>query len=84
VNAIIRKLSVGPDYVGQSMHYIVGQSVVRGEYTISEIKWTEDLMCIYVESDDGEVLLWKSFTSTMPMGIEYDILFDEMFDEVPV
>jgi hypothetical protein len=57
------------------MHYIVGQRVVRGEFTIHEIKWDEDLLCIFVISDDDEVLLWKSFTATMPMVIENDLMF---------
>ena len=30
----IRKIAVGPDYKSGAMHYIIGQEVLNGNYTI--------------------------------------------------
>jgi len=72
----IRKISIGPDYKGGAMHYITGQSVLNGSYTIHLIKFVEEResILIYIQSDD-EVMLWKEFTSTMHVSIEYNINF---------
>lgn len=72
----IRKISIGPDYKSGAMHYIVGQSVLNGNYIIHLIKFDLDResILIYIESD-GEIVLWKEFTSTMPVSIEYNINF---------
>tara|TARA_B100000768_G_C11175843_1_gene330789 strand:+ start:582 stop:806 length:225 start_codon:yes stop_codon:yes gene_type:complete len=72
----IRKISVGPDYKSGAMHYLVGQDVLNGSYTIHLIKFDSDRnsILIYIERDD-EVLLWKEFTDSMPISIEYNINF---------
>lgn len=72
----IRKISIGPDYKSGAMHYIVGQSVLNGSYTIHLIKFVleKESILIYIQKED-EVLLWKEFTSTMPVSIEYNINF---------
>jgi len=72
----IRKISVGPDYKTGAMHYIVGQSILNDEYSIHLIKQNLDDGCIkiWIERND-EIFLWKEFTSTMPISIEYNINF---------
>ena len=73
---IIRKISIGSDYKSSSMHYLHGQEVLNGEYTIHLIQYDErlDSYNIWVERD-GEILLWKQFNKNMPVSIEYDINF---------
>ena len=74
----IRKISIGPDYKSGGMHYLVGQTVLNGSYTIHLIKYssTENAYQIYIEdSSEQEVLLWKQFNSTMPISLEYNINF---------
>jgi hypothetical protein len=68
---LIRRISVGPDFKN-AMNYIVGQKVV-GESIISQIKLTEGTIDIWIKNDKGESVMWKSFTSTMPISIEYNI-----------
>ena len=72
----LRKISVGPDYKSGAMHYLVGQDVLNGSYTIHLINFDSDRnsILIYIERDD-EVLLWKEFTDSMPISIEYNINF---------
>jgi hypothetical protein len=72
----IRKISIGPDYKEGAMHYLVGQQVLGANYTIHLIKHYEDSdsIKIYIEKND-EVVLWKEFTNTMPISIEYNINF---------
>ena len=72
----IRKISVGPDYKSGVMHYLVGQVILNGSYVIHLIKYDidRDSILIYIQNDD-EVLLWKEFTSTMPISVEYNINF---------
>jgi len=72
----IRKISVGPDYKGNAMHYISGQSVLSNEYIICLIKYDKQSMSykIFIENKD-EVFLWKEFSSTMPVSVEYNINF---------
>ena len=73
----IRKISIGPDYKSGAMHYIVGQSVLNGNYTIHLIKYYDesDSIKIWIDNHNGEILCWKEFTSTMPISIEYNINF---------
>lgn len=74
----IRKISIGPDYKSGGMHYLVGQTVLNGNYIIHLIKYssTENAYQIYIEdSSEQEVLLWKQFNSTMPISLEYNINF---------
>ncbi|QDP56058.1 MAG: hypothetical protein GOVbin3205_1 [Prokaryotic dsDNA virus sp.] len=72
----IRKISVGPDYKSGAMHYLVGQNVLNGAYKIHLIKYDSLLHSykIYIEEDDV-VVLWKEFSSAMPVSIEYNINF---------
>ena len=75
MNGIIRKISIGPDYKGGAMHYIVGQDVLGGKYNICEIlKIRSGNIVIYILKD-GEIFLWKSFNANMPISIEYNINF---------
>ena len=70
----IRKISVGPDYKSGAMHYIVGQSVLNGSYTIHLIQESDNEYLIWIQKND-EVMMWKSFSSTMPVSVEYNINF---------
>jgi len=71
----IRKISVGPDYKSGAMHYIVGQEVLNGSHAIHLIKNEGGAVKIWIEKDDI-VVLWKEFTNTMPISIEYNIFFE--------
>lgn len=72
---IIRKISVGPDYM-KAMHYVVGQEVLRGNGTIHTILVSDDLsLSIYVLNSDKEIIEWKKFSNTVPVSIEYSIDF---------
>lgn len=73
----IRKISVGPDYKGGAMHYIVGQKVLGDTSEIHVIKLDikKQSIKIYIINEKEEVLLWKEFTSTIPISIEYNINF---------
>jgi len=72
----IRKISIGPDYKGSAMHYIVCQEILGSKYTIHLIKFNPDneSIKIWIQKED-EVMLWKEFTRTMPISIEYNINF---------
>ncbi len=72
----IRKISIGPDYKSSSMHYIVGQEVLGGKYTIHLIQYVQHTSSvkIWIQQND-EILLWKEFNSNMPVSIEYNINF---------
>ena len=72
----IRKISIGPDYKSGAMHYIVGQQVLGSSYKIHLIKLDINIMYIkiWIEKND-EILLWKEFTDTIPVSIEYNINF---------
>lgn len=71
----IRKISIGPDYKGGAMHYIVGQKVLGDTNEIHLIKLDsiKQSIKIYIINEKGEVVLWKEFTSTIPISIEYNI-----------
>lgn len=71
----IRKISIGPDYKGGAMHYVVGQKVIGDTNEIHLIKYDDERhsVRIYVINEKGEVTLWKEFNSTIPMSIEYNI-----------
>lgn len=71
---IIRKISVGTDYK-TAMNYIVGQSVLGGTHIIHHIARTDDgSFVVYIEKDK-EIVMWKNFSSTMPISIEFNIEF---------
>lgn len=69
---IIRKISIGPDYM-KCMHYMVGQEVLDRTWTIDTIRVEDDnAIRIYIRKN-GEIIKWKSFSNTMPISIEYKI-----------
>ena len=72
----IRKISIGPDYKSGAMHYIVGQEILNGKYFIHLIQLdsSRDSLKIWIQRKD-EILLWKEFSSDMPVAIEYNINF---------
>ena len=72
----IRKISIGPNYKSDAIHYIVGQDVLGGKYYIHLIQYVErsDSVKIWIQRE-GEILLWKEFNSNMPVSIEYNINF---------
>ncbi len=70
---IVRKISVGPDYM-KCMHYVVGQEVLGRSYTIDSIIQEATAISIYIRKDD-EIVKWKEFSSTMPVSIEFKIDF---------
>lgn len=73
----IRKISIGPDYKGGAMHYIVGQKILNDTNEIHLIKLDieKQSIKIYIINENAEVVLWKEFTSTIPISIEYNINF---------
>jgi len=73
----IRKISVGPDYKGGAMHYIVGQKILNDTNEIHLIKYNPNSqsVLIYIINQKEEIVLWKEFNSTIPISIEYNINF---------
>jgi len=73
----IRKISIGPDYKGGAMHYIVGQKVLGDSNEIHLIRYSTDSqsILIYIINQKEEVVLWKEFNATIPISIEYNINF---------
>ena len=72
---LIRKISVGPDYKS-AMHYLLGQEVLGGNYKIHLIKVEDksNSIQIWIESNNV-IILWKHFSHTMPLSVEYNINF---------
>jgi len=72
---IIRKISVGPDYKDNAMHYSVGQEVYGG-HVISAILNDPILnsYSIFIKKGD-EIMPWKKFNSNMAISIEYDLKY---------
>ena len=72
---IIRKISVGPDYKDNAMHYSVGQEVYGG-HVISAILCDPVLnsYSIFIKKGD-EIMPWKKFNSNMAISIEYDLKY---------
>jgi hypothetical protein len=73
----IRKISIGSDYKGGAMHYLVGQKILGDSNQIHLIKFNEEKKStqIYIINKKEEVVLWKEFTSSMPISIEFNIDF---------
>jgi hypothetical protein len=71
----IRKISVGPDYKSGAMHYIVGQKVLNDTNEIHLIKYDSKTKSIkiFIINNKEEVVLWKEFSTPMPISIEYNI-----------
>tara|TARA_R110002049_G_scaffold238588_4_gene411700 strand:+ start:117 stop:341 length:225 start_codon:yes stop_codon:yes gene_type:complete len=72
----IRKISIGSDYKSSAMHYIVGQNVINGEYSIHLIDYNADSgsYLIYIQNKE-EVYLWKEFNKNIPISAEFNINF---------
>jgi len=73
----IRKISIGPDYKGGAMHYIVGQKILNDTNEIHVIKLEDSTQSIkiYIINEANEILLWKEFTHNIPISIEYNIFY---------
>jgi len=73
----IRKISIGPDYKGGAMHYIVGQKILNDTNEIHVIKFEDSTQSIkiYIINEANEILLWKEFTHNIPISIEYNIFY---------
>jgi hypothetical protein len=73
----IRKISVGPDYKGGAMHYIVGQKILGDSNEIHLIKYSPNSqsILIYIINQREEIVLWKEFNAAIPISIEYNINF---------
>ena len=58
------------------MHYIVGQDVLGNTHKIHLIKFNNNKSSIqiWIQLRD-EIFLWKEFSDTVPISIEYDINF---------
>lgn len=71
----IRKISIGPDYKGGAMHYIVGQKILNDTNEIHLIKLDAEKQSIkiYIINEKAEIVLWKEFNATIPISIEYNI-----------
>jgi hypothetical protein len=71
----IRKISIGPDYKGGAMHYIVGQKVLgdTNEIDLIRVNPEKQSIQIFIINEKKEIVLWKEFTSTIPISIEYNI-----------
>ena len=70
----IRKLSIGSDYKGGAMHYILGQEVLGGDYKIHMIDYKDDSIKVWIDNGE-EIILWKEFNGNMPASIEFNINF---------
>jgi hypothetical protein len=73
----VRKISIGPDYKGGAMHYIVGQKILGDTNEIHVIKIDNETQSIkiFIINEKNEIVLWKEFNSNMPISIEYNINF---------
>jgi hypothetical protein len=73
----IRKISIGTDYKSGAMHYLVGQKILGDTNEIHLIKYDENKKSIkiYIINKKEEVVLWKEFTFTVPISIEFNIDF---------
>tara|TARA_B110000902_G_scaffold14096_1_gene16775 strand:+ start:592 stop:816 length:225 start_codon:yes stop_codon:yes gene_type:complete len=72
----IRKISIGADYKSSAMHYIVGQEILGGNYTIFLIEYDVDQESyfIFIKKKD-EIIPWKSFNKNVPVCVEFNINF---------
>jgi hypothetical protein len=77
MNGDIRKISIGPDYKTGAMHYIVGQKVLGGSHDVYCIKKNtiKNSLEIFISNEKKEVTLWKEFSHTVPISIEFNIDF---------
>lgn len=76
MNGEIRKISVGPDYKS-AMHYMVGQKILNDTNEIYHIRYDDkkSSIKIFIINKKSEVVLWKEFTQSIPISIEFNIDF---------
>lgn len=72
---LIRKISIGRDYVSNSMHYSLGQKVWDG-HTIVEFEKTDDNDIVVWVEKEGELKPWKEFNKHMAVTVENDLNYD--------
>lgn len=71
---IIRKVSIGPDYM-KCMHYMLGQEVLDRTWVIDSIlKDDSGSISIWIIKS-GEIIKWKTFSNNVPTSIEFKIDF---------
>jgi len=71
---MIRKITIGIDPL-KSMHYVCGQSVIDGNYSIHSILLCEDgSVEIFVEKAN-EVTVWKKINTYVPFSLENNLDF---------
>ena len=68
---LIRKISVGKDYINDAMHYAVGQEVYGG-HKICDIIEEDDKFSVYIKKKN-DVLPWKDFNKNMAVSVEYNL-----------
>ena len=80
---LIRKITIGDLKAG--MTYVVGQPVMRGEGTITDIieddayfrEYNIIRYNVYVKKNNGYSYLWKDFKQ-QPIAIEYNINYENL------
>ena len=57
------------------MNYIVGQKVLNDPNEIYKILYDDNKQSIkiYIINEKQEIVIWKEFTSSVPISIEYNI-----------
>jgi hypothetical protein len=68
----IRKITIGVDYKN-SMHYLVNQEVLGGNYKIHAITVDDFGYFVWIENDDKEVIVWKNINKNLPIVVEFNI-----------
>lgn len=78
MSSYIRKISIGTQPKGNSMHYFLGQKV-SDKYTVSsiievptEVGRRHD---IYVKDESGVEMKWKEVNEYLPKILEYNLEF---------
>jgi len=74
----IRKISVGPDPVGEggAMKYAIGQKVGPKRHEISLIVHNEekDQFEVFVRNDNNESQIWKTIGNSPYVILEHDLM----------
>lgn len=68
----IRKITIGVDYKN-SMHYVVGQDVLGGSYSIHAITFDDLGYFVWIENKDKEIVVWKNINKNLPIVVEFNI-----------
>lgn len=77
-DSIIRQISVGSDYKN-AMVYRRGQKTMNNQYEICLIDQDKDSgnIVIYIKDEANSVLLWKEFSGSMPVSIEFYVEYEK-------